>query len=83
MSSPMKIRTSDLEKTAKAMHLRRDFCDVTGLIRSIQRAEGHSECFRRDHVGCDQIECAWRSYCIEDSGQRIGSPLCETKLNRA
>ena len=45
---------------------KRHFLDMTALIRSIQRAEGNVDCYRRDQVDCDQVECAWRPYCLED-----------------
>ena len=44
------------------------FVDMVALIRSIQRTEGHSECFRKAQGYCDQIDCAWRGYCLEDRG---------------
>ena len=45
---------------------KRHFLDMTALIRSLQRAEGNVDCYRRDQVDCDQVECAWRPYCLED-----------------
>ena len=44
---------------------KKDFLDVTKLIRSIQRAEGNPDCFRRAQDYCDQLGCAWRLYCLE------------------
>ena len=44
-----------------------DRVDLTHLIRSMQRAEGHSDCFGTAEWHCDRIECAWRKYCLEDS----------------
>ena len=38
--------------------------DLTALIRSVQRSEGYSDCFRRNKGHCDQVGCAWRSYCL-------------------
>ncbi|MDP2904950.1 MAG: SAP domain-containing protein [Candidatus Omnitrophota bacterium] len=36
------------------------------LIRSVQRAEGFSECFAtgRTKNTCDQLVCSWRSDCV-------------------
>ena len=45
---------------------KRHFLDMTALIRSIQRAEGNVDCYRRDQVDCDQVQCAWHRYCLED-----------------
>ncbi len=53
--------TSSLERVewpGKPNHL-----DLAKLIRSLQRAEGNVDCFQRMTV-CDQLECAWRSYCL-------------------
>lgn len=40
-----------------------NYLDLTRLIRSLQRAEGNVDCFQR-MAACDQLECAWRSYCL-------------------
>ncbi|MCK4391188.1 MAG: hypothetical protein KAV83_13230 [Desulfobacterales bacterium] len=47
------------------MDLEKNFLDVTNLIRSIQRAEGNPDCFRGAQGYCDQLDCAWRPYCLE------------------
>ncbi len=39
--------------------------DITRMIRSLQRTEGLIDCFRRGMADCDQLDCAWRQYCIE------------------
>jgi hypothetical protein len=39
----------------------------TELIRAIQIAEGHSECFATKHItGCEKIDCSWRGDCIKN-----------------
>ena len=45
------------------------FLDITALIRSVQRAEGDSDCFRKGIRDCDQTDCEWRSFCLE--GQHV------------
>ena len=45
--------------------MKEDLSDVTELIRSIQRAEGSPDCFRRENSDCDKVCCAWRPYCLE------------------
>ena len=44
----------------------KNFVDMTALIRSIQRAEGHTECYRKlgFDLSCDQMECEWRTHCF-------------------
>ena len=44
-----------------------DPVDLTHLIRSMQRIEGHSDCFGTVQGHCDHIDCAWRKYCQNDS----------------
>jgi len=57
---------SDSTSFTKEPFARRSgFVDVTGLIRSIQRVEGNSDCFRRGQPGCPEVECCWRPYCLE------------------
>lgn len=53
------------ELTEKHLDLRKNFLDVTELIRSIQRAEGNIDCFRNAQHDCDQPDCAWRLYCLQ------------------
>ena len=44
---------------------RQRYVDVTAMIRSLQRTEGLTDCFRRGLADCDQLDCAWRQYCLE------------------
>jgi hypothetical protein len=55
----------------KVIHRRRDtdkwftgHVDIVALVRSLQRAEGMTDCFRMGNVDCDAIDCEWRSYCL-------------------
>jgi|GEM_PF-813195 len=54
------------EQTGKDLNLKKNYLDVTEFIRSIQRAEGNPDCFRRAHGYCDRLDCAWREYCLEE-----------------
>ncbi len=38
--------------------------DVTAMIRSLQRTEGVTDCFRRGLTECELPDCAWRKYCL-------------------
>jgi len=44
---------------------KKNFLDIVVLIRSIQRSEGHTDCFRKGLTDCDQVDCAWRTFCLE------------------
>jgi hypothetical protein len=46
--------------------LKREFLDITNLIRSIQRAEGNPDCFGKAKGDCDQPACSWRRYCLQE-----------------
>lgn len=48
----------------------KDFLDITNLVRSVQRAEGNPDCFRKAHFHCDQLNCFWRPYCLREEGSR-------------
>ena len=41
---------------------------MAALIRSIQRAEGHTDCFQKGVIDCDQVDCKWHPLCLEDPG---------------
>jgi len=53
------------EKMRKHQAAKKDFLYVTELIRHIQRSEGNPDGFGRAQGYCDQLECAWRAYCLE------------------
>lgn len=53
-------------KTPKTGVNKKDFLDVTEFIRSIQRSEGESDCFRQPEGDCDRLDCSWRKYCLEE-----------------
>jgi hypothetical protein len=50
----------------KVKDAKRDWSDLTALIRGIQRAEGNLDCFGRPPDDCDQFNCKWRRYCLEE-----------------
>ena len=41
-----------------------NYVDLVNLIRSIQRAEGNIDCYRRGRQQCDRMNCAWRDHCL-------------------
>jgi len=42
---------------------KKNFLDLTELIRSIQRAEGNPDCFSRIPY-CNRMDCVWHAYCL-------------------
>jgi hypothetical protein len=54
-----------MESTETAV-VRKDFLDLTALVRSVQRADGLPDCFRQAQGSCDQVDCTWRKYCLDE-----------------
>ncbi len=59
------IATVSSSKTGADVE-KKSFLDITTLIRSIQRAEGNADCFQRGIIDCEQLDCKWRSFCLEE-----------------
>lgn len=53
-----------IQDITDSFNLNRRYVDITAMIRSLQRTEGVTDCFRRGGADCDSIECAWRQYCL-------------------
>ncbi len=53
------------ELTERQLGPKKNFSDVTELVRSIQRAEGYDDCFRKAQGLCDHSDCTWRAHCVE------------------
>lgn len=43
-----------------------NYLDVCALIRSLQRRQGHRDCFQQNLADCDEPDCTWRTYCLEN-----------------
>ena len=44
---------------------KKSYLDIVTLIRSIQRAEGNTDCFQMGMTDCDQVDCKWRAFCLD------------------
>lgn len=44
---------------------KKNYLDMAALIRSIQRTEGHTDCFQKGMTDCDQKDCKWLPFCLE------------------
>jgi hypothetical protein len=53
-------------RSVREWHVKKDLVDFAELIRSIQRTEGNPDCFKKKG-NCEEIDCAWRSYCLTDA----------------
>lgn len=56
--------THSIHRLADCSTDKTSYVDVTAMIRSLQRTEGLRDCFRRGIADCDQLDCAWRRYCL-------------------
>ena len=43
-----------------------NYVDLVKLIRSIQRAEGKVDCYRRGLEFCERMDCVWRDHCLKE-----------------
>ena len=46
---------------------------VANLIRKIQIAEGHTDCFATGKIQCDQMACRWRKECLPQPGEQTAT----------
>ena len=61
----LKQSTPCIPRVAGGTGHNKRYVDITAMIRSLQRTEGLTDCFRRGAADCDQLNCAWRQYCLE------------------
>ncbi|MEJ2695974.1 MAG: SAP domain-containing protein [Candidatus Sulfobium sp.] len=58
------VKIADIRKIARQQGINSWKLNKTDLIRTIQRAEGYSDCFATAGVRtCDQFDCLWREDC--------------------
>ena len=43
---------------------KKSFLDIVALIRSVQRSEKKPDCFQIGRNECDEMDCSWRKYCL-------------------
>ncbi len=58
------VKTAEIRERAKSLGLQPGRMRKADLIRAIQRAEGHFDCFGTASGFCDQQDCAWRKDCL-------------------
>ncbi|MDP3191541.1 hypothetical protein, partial [Rhodoferax sp.] len=57
-----------IRQLAKTLQVDTGQLSKTDLIRKIQLAEGNFDCYGSASSGdCDQLDCAWRSDCLNES----------------
>jgi len=59
------MNMQEIRKIAKDYQIKTAKLAKVDLIKQIQKAEGHFDCFATPIMGeCDQMECLWRSDCL-------------------
>lgn len=59
------MKIQDIREIAKKNGVRVRKLNKIELIRSIQKAEGNSDCFSTPYVReCNQMNCLWREDCM-------------------
>ncbi|MCF8211684.1 MAG: hypothetical protein K9K38_20130 [Rhodoferax sp.] len=61
------MNKTDLNELAKRYFLASDGKTVPQLIRKIQAAQGHADCFATGKLRCEELTCPWREQCLPDS----------------
>ncbi len=69
-------------KTEDTFNTKQDYVDLVNLVRSIQRAEGNIDCYRRGRQQCDRRRCAWRDHCLKEPEgiSKVGSGSQKHKI---
>lgn len=60
------MRLSEIEKIARSKGIENTWkYSKKELIKTIQKAEGYSDCFATANKNCIQMSCCWRNECIK------------------
>lgn len=64
------MKTEDLQKLAKEYFILDDGLGETNLIRRIQCAAGHLDCFATPRFWtCRELDCMWRDECAQKAAE--------------
>jgi len=61
-----KIQLLDKMGTKETFNSKPNYVDLVNLVRSIQRAEGNMDCYRKDRQQCERMDCVWRDHCLNE-----------------
>ncbi len=65
MQVRIKIQLLDKMESKGVFNSQPNYVDLVNVIRSIQRAEGNLDCYRRGRQQCDRMDCVWRDHCLK------------------
>jgi hypothetical protein len=61
------VNRPDLQQLAQQYFIADAGLSVANLVRKIQLAEGHRECFSTGKTHCEEIACRWWKECRADA----------------
>ena len=61
-----RLKENTLASGKNTPDTKRNYLDIKALVRSLQRAEGREDCFLAGRMDCDETDCRWRNYCLEN-----------------
>ena len=62
-------KNAELIKLARQYFISDAGLGMANLIRKIQIAEGHVDCYATGKTHCDQMNCRWRRDCLGAAGE--------------
>jgi hypothetical protein len=66
MKVRFKIQLREKMGIEGAFNSKPNYVDLVNLVRSIQRAEGNVDCYRRGRQECGRMNCVWRDHCLKE-----------------
>jgi hypothetical protein len=75
MEVRLKIQLMEKKRIKDASDSEPNYIDLVKLVRSIQRAEGNMDCYRRGLRQCDRMDCVWREHCLKEPGEPSTDPI--------
>ena len=60
-----------------ALNSKPDYVNLVNLIRSVQRAEGNNDCYRRGLQQCERMDCVWRDHCLKAPEEPSNSDIAD------
>jgi hypothetical protein len=59
------MKMTDVRRKAKDLGIKPGKLRKADLIHTIQAKEGNSQCYQTGLDSCDQVNCCWKSDCLQ------------------
>jgi hypothetical protein len=73
---------TELHKLAAQYLISDTGMSMANLIRKIQLAEGHADCFLTGKIPCDQLSCRWYPMCQQEEAESPDSEQVVSLINK-